>query len=163
MAPTTTEPTYAANEAAALLMLGVCHGDRVIFPLQNETQTQVDAALLRAIILGLPLPASFHKEIASIDPRYADYCQPGREIYPCMMTGAGLRIANCAVIGRLDLNNSRSADKGPLPPLAFEHCVFSHGTDTLAGDDEVPCIDLRRAHLISLSLRGSRFRHLNAD
>ncbi len=147
--------------AEEILVQDVEHGDKTDFSKESE---EIDAEVLRHIILGLPLfekgPAWARREVA------------------CATTGAGVAIKGAQINGRLKLDAAIGGEGGPLWPLEFRQCVFRGGFSavhahfsrlsfrdcTFAGEPEdpdsrrpMPTIDLSGARLDGdLDMRGIR-------
>ena len=100
-------------------------------PKMGQVGVSVDAALLRALMLGvLPLAP---------DERHGLRTQ-------------GIRLRGAILEGVLDLRDCAGNEGGPLPPLLLEKCIIA-GDPT---DANLAAIDARHACLSRLVLSGSR-------
>lgn len=120
-----------------------------------EAQREVEASFIRAMMLGLHHAGSVHKEIAARFVSYSPLAAeaPGGGAF--FVAPPGVRILGAHVKGRLDLSDCVGDGGQGLPRLALEGCCFDDNSDG-------PSINIDGAHLVGLSLEGSRFVALSA-
>lgn len=98
----------------------------------SDSERVVDAEVIRALILGTRLQ------------------RPNRSEELCFPISAPIRIKEAVIKGDLDLRELCGRDGHCLPPLLLEYCRFTGR------------IRLDHSHLTRLSLKGSRFKTLEA-
>jgi hypothetical protein len=119
-----TAPSPAERHVATCTERGE-RADLQRFP---DPDRVVRAALLRALLLGVPL-----------EPPEDD---GGARVY--VVRAPGVRLVGARIEGPLDLTDCTGTDAGALPGLTLEDCDLTDG------------VDLSNAHLTRLSLEGSR-------
>ncbi len=91
--------------------------------LQLADDEEISAAVLRHVILGLPLQASegvIRTALRTIFGNSADTSG-------CSRTPVGIFINGGVITGRLDLASAHAEDGGPMCPLEFRGCRFDGG------------------------------------
>src|ERR1700734_832838 len=107
----------------------------------NGGMRTLNAELLRAIFLGIPIPF----------PRAENPSE--FTLHKVKIRSSGIRIESARISGKLDLDDLSGPGGASLPRLWFEHCIF----------DNEEGIKIRRCHLRSLTLVNCQLHELQGE
>lgn len=116
-----------------------------------DGQREIEAGIIRDLMLGLRRSGAMHKEIAGRFVDYRPFADEAQAAAPFFVAAPGVRIRGARIRGHLDLSDCVGPSGEGLPRLALEDCFFEiEGTGG-------GVINLAGAHLAGLSLNRSRF------